>query len=88
MTGARLLIALLALALVTAPVHAARYTHQPILVAQGGNGGISLDQAVAQARQQHQGKAGKLLFPGSRPTQRSKELSNTIYDFQASSPQQ
>ncbi len=56
MTGARLLIALLALALVTAPVHAARYTHQPILVAQGGNGGISLDQAVAQARQQHQGK--------------------------------
>ena len=59
MTGARLLIALRALALVTAPVHAARYAHHPILVAQrdqGGNGGISLDQAVAQARQQHQGK--------------------------------
>ena len=56
MTGARLLIALLALALVTAPVHAARYAFHPLQVAQGGNGGISLDQAVAQARQQHQGK--------------------------------
>ena len=59
MTFARLLIALLALLLVTAPAQAARHAHQPIVVAQrdqGGNGGISLDQAVAQARQQHQGK--------------------------------
>ena len=59
MTFARLLIALLALALVTAPVHAARYAFHPLQVAQrdqDGNGGISLDQAVAQARQQHQGK--------------------------------
>ena len=48
MTFARLLIALLALLLVTAPAQAARYAHHPIVVAQrdqGGNGGISLDQA-------------------------------------------
>ena len=59
MTFARLLIALLAVVLVTAPAQAARYAQHPIVVAQrdqGGNGGISLDQAVAQARQQHQGK--------------------------------
>ena len=59
MTFARLLIACLALVLVTAPVQAARYPHYPLLIAQrdpGGNGGISLDQAVAQARQQYNGK--------------------------------
>ena len=59
MTFARLLIACLALVLVTAPVQAARYPHYPLLIAQrdqGGNGGISLDEAVAQARQQYNGK--------------------------------
>jgi uncharacterized membrane protein YkoI len=59
MTIARLLIAALALALLTAPLQAARHGHYPILVAQrdqGGNAGISLDEAVAQARQQHNGK--------------------------------
>ena len=59
MKVARLLIACTALALVTAPVQAERSAHYPILVAQrdqGGNGGISLDEAVAQARQQYKGK--------------------------------
>lgn len=47
------------LALATSPLLAAPFHHPPRLIAQrdyAGNGGISLDEAVAQARWQHEGK--------------------------------
>jgi uncharacterized membrane protein YkoI len=58
MTSGRLLTGWLLLLLATGPVAAAPYHHH-LLVAQrdhGGNGGISLDEAVAQARQRYNGK--------------------------------
>jgi uncharacterized membrane protein YkoI len=63
MTSGRLLtgwlLLLLATLLTTGPVQAAPYHHPHLLVAKnnhGGNGGISLDEAVAKARQRHNGK--------------------------------
>jgi hypothetical protein len=64
MTSGRLITGWLTLLLATGPVAAAPfnhspYQHYPLLIAQrdhGGNGGISLDEAVAQARQRYRGK--------------------------------
>lgn len=62
MTSGRLLAGWLLLLLVTGPVAAAPFDHAPyypLLIAQRdqhGNGGISLDEAVAQARRRHDGK--------------------------------
>ena len=59
MTKARLITAWLTLLLAAGPVIAAPYHHLPLQLAQrenAGNGGISLDQAVAQARQRNKGK--------------------------------
>ena len=55
----RLISGCLILLLAAGPVQAARFYHLPLLVAQrdhGGDGGISLDEAVSQARRQYQGK--------------------------------
>lgn len=55
----RLLLGWLALLLATAPVPASPQQHPLLLLAQRGhaeNGGISLDEAVRRARQQHKGK--------------------------------
>jgi uncharacterized iron-regulated membrane protein len=63
MTSGRLitgvLILLLAMLPATGPVLAAPYYHPRLLLAKNkhnNNGGISLDQAVSQARQRHKGK--------------------------------
>ena len=63
MTSGRLitrwLVLLLATLLATGPVQAVPFQHPHLLVAKnnhGSNGGISLDEAVAQARQRHKGK--------------------------------
>ena len=64
MTNGRLITGCLILLLATGPVVAAPFHHAPfhqypLLIAQhdhAGNGGISLDEAVAQARQRHNGK--------------------------------
>jgi len=63
MTSGRLitgwLILLLAMLPATGPVLAAPYFHPRLLLAKNkhdNNGGISLDQAVSQARQRHKGK--------------------------------
>jgi len=59
MTFARLTLACLLLLLLSTPLQAGGYPYYPQSVAQrdsGGNGGISLNEAVAQARQQHKGK--------------------------------
>lgn len=63
MTSGRLITGWLILLLValpaTGPVLAAPHHYPPLLIAKnkhGNNGGISLDQAVAQARQRHKGK--------------------------------
>ncbi|MEN8204439.1 MAG: PepSY domain-containing protein [Pseudomonadota bacterium] len=59
MTWARLITAWLTLLLATGPVIAAPFHHPPLQIAQrdnAGRGGISLDEAVAQTRQQHKGK--------------------------------
>ena len=64
MTSGRLITGWLILLLATGPVAAAPYHHpgyhqHPLLIAQrdnSGSGGISLDQAVAQARQRNKGK--------------------------------
>ena len=63
MTSGRLLtgwlILLLATLLATGPVQAAPFHFPHLLIAKrdhGDNGGISLDKAVAQARQRHKGK--------------------------------
>ena len=63
MTSGRLLIGWLILLLatlpVTGPVPAAPHHHPRLLIAtsdHGSNGGISLDEAVAQARQRNKGK--------------------------------
>jgi len=64
MNKGRLITGWLILLLATGPVAAAPfydtgYRHYPLLLAQrdyGGNGGISLDEAVAQARKRHKGK--------------------------------
>ncbi|MEN8108939.1 MAG: PepSY domain-containing protein [Pseudomonadota bacterium] len=53
------LILLLATVLATGPVSAAPFHHPHLLVAKNNhdnNGGISLDEAVAQARQRYNGK--------------------------------
>ena len=55
----RLLLGWLALLLATTPVPASPQQHPLLLLAQRGhaeNGGISLDEAVRRARQQHKGK--------------------------------
>ncbi len=58
----KLLAGLLLLSLTTGPVAAAPFDHAPyypLLIAQRDqhdNGGISLDEAVAQARRRHDGK--------------------------------
>jgi uncharacterized membrane protein YkoI len=60
--GRRLITGWLMLLLATGPVAAAPFDHapyQPLLIAQrdhGGNDSISLDAAVAQARQRYNGK--------------------------------
>jgi len=59
MTRGRLITGGLILLLVSGPVVAVPFHYPPLLVAQrdsGGNGGISLDQAVSQARQQYKGQ--------------------------------
>jgi uncharacterized membrane protein YkoI len=59
MTRARLITVWLTLLLAAGPVIAAPFHHFPLQIAQrdsADNGGISLDQAVAQARQQNKGK--------------------------------
>jgi uncharacterized iron-regulated membrane protein len=59
MTNGRLITGCLILLLVTGPVLAAPFHYPPLLVAQrdtAGNGGISLDEAVSQARQQYKGQ--------------------------------
>ena len=62
MTNGRLITGCLILLLATAPVTAAPFHHHRTQVAQhdqagnGGNGGISLDEAVSRARQQNNGK--------------------------------
>jgi len=64
MTSGRLITGWLILLLATGPVAAAPFHHStnhhyPLLIAQrdhGGNGGISLDEAVRQARKRHNGK--------------------------------
>jgi uncharacterized membrane protein YkoI len=63
MTSGRLLtgwlMLLLATLLTTGPVQSAPYHHPHLLVAKnnhGGNGGISLDEAVAKARRHNEGK--------------------------------
>ena len=59
MTRGRLITGCLILLLVTGPVPAAPFRYPPLLIAQrdnGGNGGISLDQAVSQVRQQYNGQ--------------------------------
>jgi hypothetical protein len=64
MTSGRLITGWLILLLATGPAAAAPFNHSPyqrypLLIAQrdhGGNGGVSLDEAVAQARQRYKGK--------------------------------
>ncbi|MEN8106591.1 MAG: PepSY domain-containing protein [Pseudomonadota bacterium] len=64
MTNGRLITGCLILLLATGPVmaapfHQSPFYYHPLLVAQrdhAGNGGISLDEAVAQARQRNKGK--------------------------------
>jgi uncharacterized membrane protein YkoI len=59
MINGRLITGCLILLLVTAPVLAAPFHYPPLLLAQRdgiGNGGISLDEAVSQARRQNSGK--------------------------------
>jgi uncharacterized membrane protein YkoI len=59
MTNGRLITGCLILLLAAAPVTAAPFHHHHLQVAQrdnGGNGGISLDEAVSRARQQYPGK--------------------------------
>jgi uncharacterized iron-regulated membrane protein len=64
MNRGRLITGWLILLLATGPAAATAYHHSPyqqhpLLLAQrdyGGNGGISLDEAVAQARKRHKGK--------------------------------
>ena len=58
-TAARLLVCWLVLLLAATPVLASAQHHPFLLMAQRGhaeNGGISMDEAVRRARQQHQGK--------------------------------
>jgi hypothetical protein len=58
-SGRRLLACCLLLLLTGDPVLASPFHHLPLLLAQRGNsgdGGISMDQAVAQARRQNGGK--------------------------------
>ena len=57
--GGRLICGCLVLLLASGPVQADRFYHLPLQIAQrdhGGNGGISLDEAVSQARQRNKGK--------------------------------
>ena len=59
MTSGRLITAWLILLLAAGPVIAAPFHPPPLLIVQrdnSGSGGISLDQAVAQARQRNKGK--------------------------------
>ena len=56
MIKGRLITGCLLLLLATAPVAAAPFHHTPMLVAQRDNGGISQNEAVSRARQQHKGK--------------------------------
>ena len=59
MTRGRLITGCLILLLVSGPVAAVPFHYPPLQVAQrdsAGNGGISLDQAVSQARQQYKGQ--------------------------------
>ena len=59
MTNGRLITGVLILLLATGPVLAAPFHHPHLLVAQrdhAGNGGITLDEAVAQARRHNKGK--------------------------------
>ena len=59
MTNGRLITGCLILLLAIAPVSAAPFHHFHLQVAQrdnGGNGSISLDEAVSRARQQYPGK--------------------------------
>ena len=59
MNKGRLITGCLTLLLVTGPVMAVPFHHPPLLIAQrdhAGNGGISLDEAVSQARQQYKGQ--------------------------------
>jgi hypothetical protein len=59
MTNGRLITSLLILLLATGPVLAAPFHHPHLLVAQRdhtGNGGTTLDEAVAQARRNNKGK--------------------------------
>ena len=58
-TGRRLLAGWLVLLLAASPVMAKPFNHPYPIMAQRGhsdNGGISMDEAVRRARQQHQGK--------------------------------
>ena len=58
-TAARLLVGWLVLLLAATPVLASPQHHPFLLMAQRGhaeNGGVSMDEAVRRARQQHQGK--------------------------------
>ena len=59
MTNGRLITATLILLLAAGPALAAPFHHPHMLIAQrdhAGNGGISLNEAVMQARQQNKGK--------------------------------
>jgi len=59
MINGRLITGCLILLLAAMPVTAAPFHYQRVQIAQNGhagNGTISLDQAVSQARQQHKGK--------------------------------
>ena len=59
MTRARLITVWLTLLLAAGPVIAAPFHHSPLQIAQrdnAGNGGISLDEAVAKARRHNEGK--------------------------------
>lgn len=56
MTNGGLITGCLILLLVTGPVQAFPVHHPSLLIAQRDNGGISLDEAVSQARQQYKGQ--------------------------------
>ena len=59
MTNGRLITGGLILLLATGPILAAPFHYPALLIAQrghGGNGGISLNEAIAQARQHNSGK--------------------------------
>lgn len=81
MINGRLITGCLMLLLVTTPVLAAPFHHPPLLLAQRdspGNGGISLDEAVSQARRQYQGQvlSTETINVDGRKVYRIKILTN------------